>query len=190
MNLELFKAQLFAYNPIGSKDDREGLIKDILDLKGNHETTNNSNNKCWRYENFPIKDWLKNELDIYLNEVYNFYSDDDMFITSNRSSYKFFCWANVNEPGSRNTLHSHKKAHLSMIYYLQAAGTGNLRICNPANILGDCNFSAPYVRDFEIEPKDGDLFIWPAWLPHEVETNLSDKQRINLVFDVIFDKDE
>ena len=33
-------------------------------------------------------------------------------------------------------------------------------------------------------PKDGDLFIWPAWIPHKVDRNESDRQRINLAFNI------
>jgi Xaa-Pro aminopeptidase len=32
--------------------------------------------------------------------------------------------------------------------------------------------------------QDGDLILWPAWVPHEVETNFSDRERVNIVFDI------
>jgi hypothetical protein len=28
--------------------------------------------------------------------------------------------------------------------------------------------------------------MWPSWLPHEVEPNLSNKSRINIAFDIRF----
>ena len=32
--------------------------------------------------------------------------------------------------------------------------------------------------------KDGDLLIWPAWVPHFVEENKSNKQRINIASNI------
>ena len=48
----------------------------------------------------------------------------------------------------------------------------------------DCNQKTPFVRDFTIEPKDGDLLVWPAWVPHFVEENKSNKQRINIATNI------
>ena len=33
-------------------------------------------------------------------------------------------------------------------------------------------------------PKDGLLILWPGWVPHEVEENKSDQQRINLAWGI------
>jgi hypothetical protein len=55
---------------------------------------------------------------------------------------------------------------------------------NPANKLSECNPGSPYTGDVYIDPKDGDLFLWPAWVPHEVDVNKSDKQRINIAFNL------
>ena len=62
--------------------------------------------------------------------------------------------------------------------------TGKLTFINPANILNECNLKSPFVRNYSVEPKDGDLFIWPAWIPHKVDRNESDRQRINLAFNI------
>ena len=70
------------------------------------------------------------------------------------------------------------------MYYLQGSGTGDLILANPANVLADCNLDAPYTHDMAFSPKDGDLILWPAWVPHEVEPNLSDKERINIAFNI------
>ena len=93
-------------------------------------------------------------------------------------------WTNVNEPGSTNDIHSHKIANFACTYNLQTAGTGYLTFKNPANLLNDCSVQSPFVRDFKIEPKDGDLLIWPAWVPHYVEENKSNKQRINIATNI------
>ena len=40
------------------------------------------------------------------------------------------------------------------------------------------------IRSYGVTPKDGDLFIWPGWVPHQVEENKSNQQRINLAFSI------
>ena len=48
----------------------------------------------------------------------------------------------------------------------------------------DCNQKSPYIRNVKVEPQDGDLLIWPAWVPHLVERNESNKQRINIAINI------
>ena len=36
----------------------------------------------------------------------------------------------------------------------------------------------------ELEPRDGMLVLWPGWVPHEVEENKSNKQRIKFTHGV------
>ena len=40
------------------------------------------------------------------------------------------------------------------------------------------------VVDRSVTPVEGDLVIWPAWMPHEVETNTSNTQRVNIAFNI------
>ena len=93
-------------------------------------------------------------------------------------------WTNINDPGSRNVPHSHKHSSFSGVYYLQANDTGAIVFLNSANVLSDCNILSPFTCHKVFEPNDGDLFIWPSWIPHEVDQNTSNKQRINIAFNI------
>ena len=128
------------------------------------------------------------EIGELLNKFADMYSLELSAHDLDKSKVSFFYWTNVNQPHSRNVMHSHIESHFSAVYYLQATDTGNLRLTNPANILGNCNSTAPFVKDIVFTPKDGDLIMWPSWVPHEVETNFSARERINLVFDIIIRK--
>ena len=184
----LIRADLFSKKNIGTIDQRQDLINQInIARKLNPLGSKNSNTGCWR-DMYPCEDidWLINEIDILLKEVIEFYKEEDpLFSFCDSSNVTISYWANINSPGSKNVMHSHKPKHFSAVYYLQSAGTGGLRFVNPANITTDCNIDAPFVRDFTFLPADGDLIMWPAWMPHEVETNLSDSDRINLTFDIV-----
>lgn len=186
--ISLYKSDLYIKN-VGTELQRNDLIDQILKAKKiNPEGTNNSNPKCWRLS-FPCNDvdWLLKEVSLLVQNAALDYSEQDHFFKDAlEDNMSIYYWANVNDPGSRNTFHSHKEDQFSLVYYLQSTGTGYLRFVNPANILGDCNNASPFTRDVILEPKEGDLILFPSWVPHEVETNFSNKQRINLAFNVRF----
>ena len=81
-------------------------------------------------------------------------------------------------------MHNHTTAHFSAVYYAQAENTGELRFINPAFTLSNIISTGPFTRDFYMNPSDGDFILWPAWVPHEVETNFSNKDRVNIAFDI------
>ncbi len=184
----LFRADLFHNKNVGTEDQRRQLIDQIKNKQQLYpQGSLNSNPGCWRW-NEPCTDinWLFAEINTMLLSAINLYAEEDKVFSGfkNCQDIEISYWANVNQPGSRNVFHAHKEDHFAVCYYLQASGTGDLRLVNHINILGDCNNTAPFTRDVSISPQDGDLFLWPAWVPHEVETNFSDKERINLVFNI------
>ena len=94
-------------------------------------------------------------------------------------------WVNINDPESRIVLHEHKKGMFSFIYYIQSTDTGDLILRNQANVMNECNLKSPFVSAFSYPPEDGDLILFPSWIPHEIKTNKSNMQRINVSGDII-----
>ena len=74
------------------------------------------------------------------------------------------------------------------LYYIDAEGTGDLIFHNPINLVSDCNPKSPFVRTVSYPPKNGNLLLWPAWVPHEVEINNSDRYRINIYLRIDWEK--
>lgn len=184
---KLLQADAFIKSGVGL-DRLDDLAKELLDLYSREpDNIGKSNIGCWRYRQpFDNIDWLLTEMNELLQEAIKLYTplDPSFAQTAGFENVNIDYWANVNEIGSRNTLHSHKPAQFSAVYYIQGTDTGILRFLNPANLVGDCNHTSPFTRDFLFKPKDGDLILWPSWMPHEVEPNLSNRQRINLAFDL------
>lgn len=182
----LFRADLFHKENIGTTEQRIELIKELKAASSNLEEIDMSNPGCQRiYKSCKNIEWLYKEIDQLLSSAIDFYQKEDtIFKSHSKERKKTYYWANINSPGSRNVFHSHKENTFSLVYYLQAGETGALRFVNSSNILGDCNPISPFSRDFEVHPKEGDLFLWPSWVPHEVETNQSNIERINLVFNI------
>lgn len=185
--ISLIKSDLFIDN-VGTTAQRQLLIEEIKLLNSkNPKGTANTNPGCWRWKS-PCSsiEWLMKDIINLLDSSVALYAREDI-VFGQRQRLKLIevdYWANINQPGSRNAIHSHKSAQFSAVYYLKTEGTGAITFANPANIMQDCNQGSPFTRDTRIEPKDGDLLIWPSWMPHEVETNFSNQERINLAFDI------
>lgn len=184
----MFRADSFIKSGVGSDVQRSSLIQELKQKQIEFPNGMDfSNVGCWRFGN-PCKDidWLLSEITELLNTAINLYNtEDEVFARhSNTEEVIINYWANINKPNSRNAFHTHKEEDFSAVYYLQGEETGNLRFPNPANMLGDCNKFAPFTRDFNFSPRDGDLILWPAWMPHEVEPNRSSRERINLTFNI------
>jgi len=183
----LFQANLFYLKSVGTQEQRELLKKDILDLKEkSNDSIARTNPGCWRSDLFPVENypWLEESAKTLIEQAHNYYSSDQTYFSRTKlEGTSYNAWVNVNEPGSRNVLHSHFSTY-SCVYYVQTQGTGSLRLCNPAQTLTNNVSNSPFTRDFYIDPSDGDLILWPSWIPHEVEPNLSNQSRINVAMDV------
>jgi len=96
-------------------------------------------------------------------------------------------WYNVNTPGSYNMIHNHPGCVLSGVYYVDV----------PEENMGDIEFhrsddSQYYLHDnintffgsdrFIYKAMTGVLLLFPSWLKHSVQGNLSKKNRISLSF--------
>lgn len=184
---ELFSSHLF-YKQVGTDAQREKLKETILQARDElPNNINNSNVDCWRNSiDWPDIDWLHQGLHELVEEALVYYTNVDPAFASTiiEKNISSIYWTNVNEHGSINAVHSHPNATFACVYYVQAEGTGKLKFQNPANLLNNCYTVAPFMRGITFEPKDGELILFPGWLAHEVLRNNSDKQRINLAFEI------
>lgn len=183
----LYHSDLFILENVGTKEQIDALVKQIgAEKRSGTETQPRSNEGCWRSSKMWTDiDWLYSRIDELLSTATDYYAKIDNDFKPG-AKIEVGQWTNVNEPGARNVFHAHKSAVFSACYYIQAKGTGAIRFTNPENILNDCNHRAPFTRGFPYYPNDRDLLLWPAWMPHEVEPNLSNKQRINMAFDISY----
>jgi uncharacterized protein (TIGR02466 family) len=182
-----FKSDFFVAKH-GTAQQIEDLKLQILAAKDADEYPMQLNNdNCWRsnakYKNIEwLTDFVK-DATAYACEHY-FAHDSTFKELVKERAINWNYWTNVNEPGSINVMHSHVEDSFAAVYYVQGKNTGPLKFVNPANILTNCNARSPFVRDCVVHPSDGELILWPAWVPHEVLRNESTRQRINLAFSI------
>ncbi len=102
-------------------------------------------------------------------------------------------WANINYQGGYNRPHVHPNSLFSGVYYIKASnGCGNL-VCNDPRpgiqtVMPSRKNGQPpkhLWREVHLEPKEGRIIMFPAWLWHGVEPNESNDIRISVSFNFI-----
>ena len=188
--LPLFHSDLFIKENVGTEEQRKDLKKQILQAKEDDRGTQGGGNPgCWRSNALYEMKWLYGAMKDLVTEANEIYFEKDSvfkYYIDKSENLDYNIWTNVNEVGSKNVIHSHKTDAWAGIYYVQAEGTGNLMFYNPANLLNECKFNSPFIRNTGIQPKDGMLVLWPGWIPHEVIENKSNRQRINIAWGINF----
>lgn len=91
-------------------------------------------------------------------------------------------WSIINPPGNGNRAHVHPNSLWSGVYYIQApSGAGNIEFIDPRTVLimNQPKFIAKKKRPRDCwtkvnyTPIPGRMIIFPAWLYHGVDTNMS-----------------
>lgn len=137
------------------------------------------------FENLNDEDIIKTvglfikETELYYNESTN--QNVNVSITKS--------WFSHHNKYNWNTPHGHSSAFIVGVYYVETNDdAGDLLLLDPR---GTVKFNQLYDKDsknetvgsrcyFKIKPKTGDLILFPAYIVHSVEPNLSDKTRISL----------
>jgi len=107
------------------------------------------------------------------------------------AAYRALCqgWINVNPPGAFNAPHDHSGFALSGVYYASVppeGKSGAIEFLDPrvnANaytIEGAVCFN----RKFVINPKPGNLLVFPSYLTHWVQPNGEATDRITVAFNI------
>lgn len=169
-----FQTPVWGYTLRGELKNIDTYIKTI---EAEEESVSKSN-----FGGFQTKDTL------HLNPVFKSLTDNISKITTSiTKEYTFVdptilsLWGNVNYKHSYNGHHTHE-GWLSGVFYLKTPKhSGRLVLTNPAirsehKLIRNSNYG--------ITPSVGALIIFPSWLEHYVEPNLSDDTRISMSFNV------
>ena len=103
-------------------------------------------------------------------------------------------WAIINKKGSLNQKHHHSNSDLSAAYYVTAKeNCGDIIFYDPrpAIVYKHPIAKKPNILNAtinSISPEPGMLILFPSYLEHSVNPNLSDHQRIVISFNLNLDK--
>jgi len=102
------------------------------------------------------------------------------------------CWATVLAKGASHRVHSHPNNFLSGVYYVCVqAGADTINFHDPRNQTGIIRppvveLTAENTDQVVIKVKTGTLLMFPSYLEHSVDANMSDEERISISFNIMF----
>lgn len=97
-------------------------------------------------------------------------------------------WLNANSIGNSNAYHTHPGCSYSAVYYIKTNNeptNGEISFCRPesfgiASVLGH-DTQSEFLRQYaSFTPKQGFAYVFPAWLMHQVSSNLDGYERVVL----------
>lgn len=162
------------------KDDPAGILK--------------SNFKGWHSKDFKLKDEQPAKFISVIKENINT-SLNDMNWDINLQSVKIQnMWAIINKEGAWNQKHQHGNSDLSAAYYVSASDNcGDIVFYDPrpARVYKHPIAKSPNNLNAtvnSIKPKPGLLVLFPSYLEHSVNPNLSNEERVVISFNLSLEK--
>ena len=190
---KFFPEPIFKYKLKDFKDLNKELAKYIYKLQDKDgDGVERSNKGGWHSKNFELVDEgsIQKKFAIivqpYILNVFQNFG----WKTENKNIRIKEMWAIINKEGNFNVLHTHPNCYLSAAYYVKAPKKcGMFQIENP-NIAKRHSYPKISVRNelniegAGIDISEGDLLIFPAYLPHKVGKNESEEDRMVISFNV------
>ena len=179
-NFENINNIMYEYISSLQKKDPIGIIK--------------SNFKGWHSKDFNLKDKEpKNFIESIKNNINNSLNDMNWDLDSQSVNIKSM-WAIINEQGAWNQKHHHSNSDISAAYYVDAHDNcGDIVFYDPrparvykhpiANEPNNLNATVN-----SIKPEPGLLVLFPSYLEHSVNPNMSNKKRIVISFNLSLEK--
>ena len=176
-------------------DDRESfnarLLEQAHQLRRKHPAgVTKTNIKGWQsannLQNLPEFD----EMTLRIVQVCQRIAESQKFVPD--MDFQVQAWVNISPPGASNQVHFHPNCHFSGVYYvsLHAPECGSIYFRDPRvasrmmtyPVTGITEFTATELR---MRPEEGRMYVFPGWLEHGVDENLSDTDRVSISFNVL-----
>ena len=175
-NYKILNEGMYNYIKKAQIEDQKGITK--------------SNIKGWHSKNFNLKD---TEPKKFISAILP--SIEKVMIDMNwdrvKQSVKINnMWSIINIGGAANLRHQHGNSTISGAYYVRAPKeSGDIVFYDPrpAPVYSYPNADAPNSLNAQvnsISPKEGALVLFPSFLDHSVNENLSNEERIVISFNI------
>ena len=186
---------------------RNALIKECLKIKNQQDTINSvvANRQVgWQSQKIlfktqePCLKRISEFIHSSIQTISKFIAPNINFDNFNAVSAG---WININQKGSLHFPHTHGHTTFAGVFYVKIPKTtkttndndlikpGYIEFLDPRN---DVSGWACGINDFQqslafdqrmlLEPKEGNLLVFPAWLKHWVYPNVDNEERISISF--------
>ena len=191
--LKLFVDPVFKYKFDDFEELNNELANYIYELqKKDEEGLKRSNKGGWHSKNFQLTDSNSIQykfalrLQKYIADAFQKFG----WKIENKNIRISEMWAIINKENDFNVLHIHPNCYLSSAYYVKAKkNCGKFEIENPnlakrhsfpeISVINELNIEVA-----SIDVSEGDLLLFPSYLPHKVGKNESGEDRIVISFNV------
>ena len=175
-NYKIVNEQMYDYIKLAQKNDELGTSK--------------SNIKGWHSKDFNLNDKeIMNFIKLILPSIEKLM--DDMSWDKVKQIAKINnMWAIINTGGAANLRHQHGNSTISGAYYVRAPkNSGDIVFYDPrpAAVYSHPNVKNPNLLNAQvngISPKEGALVLFPSYLDHSVNENISNQERIVISFNI------
>ena len=186
-----FSTPIWVYKIEDYKNTNEEIYNYIKNMQSNDEIgILKSNVKGWHSKDFDLKaKEPQNFISIIQPNIKN--AIDDMNWDKNNQIIKITnMWAIINKGGAANLRHHHGNSTLSAAYYVRAPQkSGDIVFYDPrpAPVYShpkslEANYLNAMVNS--ISPVEGSLVLFPSYLDHSVNENISNEERIVISFNI------
>lgn len=191
--LKFFPEPVLKYKFENYEEFNDKLEKYVYSLfEKDTKGINLSNRGGWHSRNFELndKESIQFKFGIELQKYILKSFQTLGWKTENKNIGIMAMWAIINKKNDFNIVHTHPNSYLSAAYYVKAPkNCGKFQVEN-LNIARR-HSSPEIIKKNELnaqvgglEINEGDLLIFPGYLPHKVAKNESDEDRIVISFNV------
>lgn len=149
-----------------------------------------SNIKGWHSKDFNLKDGKVVEFINYISPHINKVIQDMNWDVNSQLVKISNMWAIINIGGASNARHHHGNSTISAAYYIKAPkNCGEIVFYDPrpAPVFSHPRAKKPNTFNAmvnSINPVEGGLVLFPSYLDHSVNSNLSNEERIVVSFNI------
>tara|TARA_E500000178_G_scaffold354985_1_gene425951 strand:- start:3139 stop:3744 length:606 start_codon:yes stop_codon:yes gene_type:complete len=193
----MFKPNLLFSTPVWTiqldnyKNINEDMYKYIkfLNEKDNIGISK-SNIKGWHSKDFDLNDKDPQNFIKFILPAIEQVMDDMSWEKQKQTAKINNMWAIINTGGSANLRHQHGNSTISGAYYVRAPeNSGDIVFYDPrpAPVYSYPNIDKPNILNAQVNgvnPKEGALVLFPSYLDHSVNENLSNDERIVISFNI------
>tara|TARA_B100002052_G_C15826907_1_gene573373 strand:+ start:601 stop:1197 length:597 start_codon:yes stop_codon:yes gene_type:complete len=175
-NYKEVNEEMFNYIKQLNKNDKDGIVK--------------SNLKGWHSKDFNLKETIPQKFIKLISPNINKVFKDMNWDMINQLTRITNMWAIINKGGAANSRHHHGNSTISAAYYVRAPeNCGNIVFYDPRpapvyshpSSVGPNNLNAMVNS---VTPVEGALVLFPSYLDHSVNENLSNSERIVISFNI------
>ena len=175
-NYKSVNEQMFSYIKTKQKNDKIGVSK--------------SNVKGWHSTDFDLNDKDPQTFISFILPAIEKVMTDMNWDKEKQIAKINNMWAIVNTGGSANLRHQHGNSTISGAYYVRAPmNSGDIVFYDPrpAPVYSHPNTTNPNFLNAQVNgvsPKEGALVLFPSFLDHSVNENISNSERIVISFNI------